>query len=76
MKKYIIVYHYWFVNHIAWETQEVVCNDEEEAYNIAINHKYNTEDSLNECQFNVTEIANNERINKLTWKERLLGKIL
>ncbi len=75
--KFIAVFHGWFVDDKGFEVKELEANDLEDAYKQAIVLKHKRETTFKHIAFKVIPIEDSEIFmpRKLTWKERITGKI-
>jgi hypothetical protein len=79
MKKFIIVVHSWFIDSKYFQVEEIQSESKLEAEKEAAYITKQMETTFRKCAYKVIEIHKNEHIKintrKLTWKERVTGKI-
>jgi hypothetical protein len=76
MKKFIIVIHGWHVSSKGFDIHPVEAPDLEGAEHEARRLKEQRESSFDKCAYAVIEIDDKEHLpRKLTWHERLTGKL-
>jgi len=75
--KFLTIFHGWFVNDKGFEVKELEAKDIEDAYTQATVLKYKRETTFKHISFKVIPIEDSDIFmpRKLTWKERITGKI-
>lgn len=79
MKKFIIVFHTWFIDSKGFIAEEIQCDSKLEAEKEAAYINQQLGSTFLKCAYKVIEIHKTEQIKinarKLTWKERITGKV-
>ncbi len=73
--RYIVVFHNWFVSSNGFTVKTLDAKDREGAEKEAKIMCYELDMTFSKCAYTVVEIASNERASKLTFKERLFGRL-
>ena len=76
MRKFIIILHEWFggSSH-GFTVKQIQAKNKDKALNQAKILAHDSYHTFNEVSFKVVELAENMRLRKLTWKERLTGQL-
>ena len=77
--RYVFITHSWFMQSKGWHVKESKAKTYNEAENEAKIMMVDSKEGLLHIDYMIIEIGENERLNKknkLTFKERLTGKII
>lgn len=73
--KYLIILHMWFVDSKGFELYESDAQTFKQAEEEAKALSYDRGATFNKCAYKIIQLTNKERLRKLTWKERILGRL-
>lgn len=78
MAKFLIVQHNWFMDSLGFSVKVIEATDENTAKGIADSDAFRAQNTFRKTACKVIPLAEGQEIarsRKLTWKERITGKI-